>query len=52
MAVHIYDNAARTKVATVAVGYADGWLRSLGNCGSAFFPVTGCQSLAGFRWIR
>jgi len=39
-----------THIATVAVGYADGWLRSLGNCGSAYFsdyrlPIIGRISM-------
>jgi alanine racemase len=45
-----YTTMQPAQVATVAVGYADGWLRSLGNCGSAFFsghrmPVIGRVSM-------
>lgn len=45
-----YLAAQPTQVATIAVGYADGWLRSLGNCGSAYFcgqrlPVIGRISM-------
>ena len=42
-----------TRVATVAVGYADGWSRALGNRGAAFFdgkrlPVVGRVSMDSF----
>lgn len=44
-------NAEReTRIATIAVGYADGWLRSLGNRGAAYFngvrlPIAGRVSM-------
>jgi len=42
--------AARSRIATVAVGYADGWPRSLGNRGSAYIgdvrvPIIGRVSM-------
>ncbi len=42
--------AATTRVATIAAGYADGWLRSLSNRGSAYFgdvrvPIIGRVSM-------
>lgn len=45
-----YETKAETRIATIAVGYADGWLRHLSNKGAAFYgdvrlPIIGRVSM-------
>ncbi|MDR0254009.1 MAG: alanine racemase [Brucellaceae bacterium] len=45
-----YETQAETRIATIAVGYADGWLRHLSNKGAAFYgdvrlPIIGRVSM-------
>ncbi len=39
------------RIATIAVGYADGLFRSLSNKGAAFSAIRACPSSGAYRWI-
>ena len=45
--------ARPSRIATIALGYADGYLRSLSNRGSCLYRrSTGCRLWAASRWTR
>ena len=47
-ATHQFKKSA--KVATLGIGYADGYMRGLGNSGIAFIGIMKRQLLGGFLW--